>query len=206
MRPEAVSKPVLRNSLGYHGYDCYDTYYDESTYYFYYTDYYYGYYENRYNDYYDPYWPQTEYECDEYDECGNKRKTIDEDWACLFNCLTYIDPSHSAKNYYEAYMETGPEEDPARIGGVNPENFNDVFNACGFKATETKAFGGSATNNYIGILNTSEDRSHAVIVLNYITEGLHKDEFIVYDPSKTDEPYYYVNQWWIATFYEIPKE
>lgn len=133
---------------------------------------------------------------------GNKRgDIIDKPWACMFNCMNFIDPSKSADEYYKMYLEKSKGKDPSQTGGLYNKQRNKALKACGFSFEETKVINPSGGYQYIAIVNTAEKESHAVIIT-----GKNADLVKVYDPSMPeDKRSYDVNINYIGTMYRIEK-
>lgn len=181
-------------------------------YYLYMNPYYYG--DDWHNNPDDPYWwgegnPYGSlYYIIHYG--GERGEILEENWACMFNCMTLINPSLSAREYYEKYMSTGPALDPARVGGLDISVHIQALQVCGFRVTEIYNFMEITDGITIVVYNMpSSGLTHAAIGVNFVKDtmdnlGNEADMVIVHDPSLTSEKKEYrVNKLYVRAMYKI---
>lgn len=137
---------------------------------------------------------------------------IKDNWACLFNCMSFIDSSLSAEEYYEKYMQTHPAKDPARNGGVPVELNKDALEKCGFTVETATSYPSPSEGICIIVYHTEGQMGHAVIWQN-VKEDVEGEKFyIVVDPSQYvnypndgDKYTYAVNPKDVAQVWKITK-
>ena len=132
---------------------------------------------------------------------GNKRgDIINSDWACMFNCMNYLDSSNSAQEYYE-YFTSIFGIDAFEEGGLPYEYHVTALRACGFSCEETSSITGGGYH-FLAIIDPGNGRTHAVI----ITEK-NGDLVTIYDPSiisdKPEDKSYKVHVGRIKTMYKV---
>ena len=132
---------------------------------------------------------------------GNKRgDIIKSDWACMFNCMNYLDSSKSAQEYYE-YFTSIFGIDAFEEGGLPYEYHVTALRACGFSCEETSSITGGGYH-FLAIIDPGNGRTHAVI----ITEK-NGDLVTIYDPSiisdKPEDKSYKVHVGRIKTMYKV---
>lgn len=94
---------------------------------------------------------------------GNKRgDIIKSDWACMFNCMNYLDSSKSAQEYYE-YFTSIFGIDAFEEGGLPYEYHVTALRACGFSCEETSSITGGGYH-FLAIIDPGNGRTHAVII------------------------------------------
>ena len=118
-----------------------------------------------------------------FQDAQEKAGILNENWACVFNCMTFLNPSLSAWEYYKEYMASGPSKDPSRIGGLEDAVLINALQTCGFMVEETNRFSGAHTERYIGIFqNLDSAFNHAVLLIDR-QESKNGYVYTVYDPS-----------------------
>lgn len=136
---------------------------------------------------------------------GNKRgDIIKSDWACMFNCMNFINSSKSAEEYYKLFIEQYEDVDPIKDGGLTEANRIRALKACGFSFEEASTVfyeGGSGIIQLVVFdMDDSQGRTHAGIVTGKTKDGYT----IIYDP--TTQASYETNFARIATVYRVKKE
>ncbi|MFV0587895.1 hypothetical protein [Bacteroides reticulotermitis] len=134
---------------------------------------------------------------------GNKRGAIIEsDWACMFNCMNYLDSSRSAEEYYE-YFTSIFRIDASEVGGIPYEYHIAALKACGFSCEETNSMtvSGKVTYEQLAIIDPGNGRTHAVIIKSIDENGNAN----VYDPT-LGKPYPIDIKKRICTIYRVEKK
>lgn len=104
-----------------------------------------------------------------------KGAIIESDWACMFNCMNFVNSSKSAQEYYELFTSTSGL-DASEVGGLPYEYHITALEACGFSCEETKSITGGGYK-FIAIIQAGE-RTHAIVITDK-----NKDILTIYDPS-----------------------
>lgn len=135
---------------------------------------------------------------------GSKRgDIIKTDWACMFNCMNYIDSSRSAQEYYESFIGQYRDIDPIQNGGLTAANRIKALEACGFSFEEVNTVfyggGGGVVQLVIFDAGASGGRTHAGIITGKDENG----DTIIYDP--TLQKAHHVKFDDIATVYRVKK-
>ena len=122
----------------------------------------------------------------------------------------YYPNGYGYGTYYEKYMSTGPDLDPARVGGLDISVHIQALQVCGFRVTEIYNFMEITDGITIVVYNMpSSGLTHAAIGVNFVKDtmdnlGNEADMVIVHDPSLTSEKKEYrVNKLYVRTMYKI---
>jgi hypothetical protein len=134
------------------------------------------------------------------DDASKRGDIIDADWACMFNCMNYLDSSKSAQEYYE-YFTSIFRIDAFEEGGLPYEYHVTALRACGFSCEETSSITGGGYH-FLAIIDPGNGRTHAVIITE--KDG---DLVTIYDPSiisdKPEDKSYKVHVGRIKTMYKV---
>ena len=136
---------------------------------------------------------------------GNKRgDIIKSDWACMFNCMNFINSSKSAEEYYKLFIGGYKDVDPIKDGGLTEANRIKALEVCGFSFEEVNTVfydGGSGIVQLVIFdMDDLQGRTHAGIVTGKTEDGYT----IIYDPTIGKS--YNINFARIATVYRVKKE
>lgn len=141
-----------------------------------------------------------------YGEDGGGKKRgayLKGDWACMFNCMNYIDPTLSAQEYYELFTRVS-NIDAAQSGGIPSEYRGKALEIAGFTFEEVNTVfyegGGGILQLVIFYADDLQGRTHAGILTGKDEQGYP----MIHDPSRQGS--YPINFDRIATVYRVKKK
>ena len=97
--------------------------------------------------------------------------------------MNYINPTISAKGFYNKFHSEYPDINVEARGGVPEEKVLEAFSSCGFNAARTTDFSSNTNCQQIAVIRRKDNgRSHAVIFREIHPNS--PDKFIIHDPSQ----------------------